>query len=58
MHGINSPFTLNCPEIAQEKSAKKPFSTGLLPYIYLPTVCYPWKPKTILLCPVISLQIY
>ena len=26
-------------------------------YIYLPTVCSPWKPETVFLCPVNSLQI-
>lgn len=32
------------------------YSTSFLPYVYLPTVCHPWRSRTNFLCPVISLQ--
>lgn len=47
---------LTSPEIHQRN-----LQTNLTPYfppIYFPTGCHPWKPKTVFLCPVISLQIY
>lgn len=57
---INSPFTgdrLISPEMTLEEYANKP-SPFVLPHVCLPAVSGPWKPKTIFLCPAISLQIY
>ena len=46
------------PRQAAEESADKPYSVSFLSYIYLVTVCHPWKPKTTFYYPVISPQIY
>lgn len=45
-------------EIAPEESANQPSSNTSHPFIYLPTVYCPWKPKIALFGPVISLQMY
>lgn len=58
---INSPFLEieSCqPRNTPRKPANRPSSLSSHPKIYLPTIHHPWKPKTVFLCPVISLQIY